>query len=56
MRGEVNSISERCNCVLEVTQLPEALGTGEEGVAEVVKIGGLVRVTMRGDINSIPDC
>ena len=41
MRGEVNSIPEHLNCVLEV---PETT----EGVAEVVKTSRLVRVTMRG--------
>jgi hypothetical protein len=41
MRSEVNSIPEPRNCVLEITELPEALKTSEKGVAEVVKTAGL---------------
>ena len=33
MRSEVNSIHERRNCGLEVTQLPEVVETSFEGVA-----------------------
>lgn len=38
---------------LEVTQITEALETGEERSAEVVEAVGLVRVHMRCEINSI---
>jgi hypothetical protein len=37
MRSEVNSIPVPRNCVLEITELPEALKTSEKGIAEVVK-------------------
>jgi hypothetical protein len=58
MRGDVISILESRNCVLDVTQLPEALETSSEGGTEVVKTAGLVRVpvTMRGEVNNIPEC
>ena len=54
MRGEVNGLPVPRKCVLEVTQLPEALETSEEGVAEAVEKAGFLRVTMRGELNSIP--
>jgi len=54
MRCELNSIHVPRNCVLEVTQLPEALETSEEAAAEVAKMVGLVRVTIRGEVKSIP--
>ena len=36
------------------TRLAEAPETKEEGVAEVVKMVMLLRVTMGGEVNSIP--
>ena len=54
MSGEVNSIPVARNCVLEVIQLPEALETSQEGVAEVAKTGGFVGVTLGSEVNSIP--
>ena len=54
MRGEFNSIPLPRNCILEVTQPPEALETSDEGIAEVVKTTRFVGVTMRCEVNSIP--
>ena len=53
IRGDVNCVPERQNCVLKVTQLPEALETSFEALSEVAKMGRLVRVPARSDINNI---
>jgi hypothetical protein len=42
------------NRVLEITELPETLRTSKKGSAEVVQTGGLMRVAMRSQVNSIP--
>ena len=34
--------------------MTKALETSEEGVAEAVENGGLVRVTVRSEVNSLP--
>ena len=34
--------------------MAEALETSEEGIAEVLKIKGLVRVTVRSEVNTFP--
>ena len=52
--GEVNRIPEHRNCALEVTRLPEALETNDQGVTQVAQMAGLVRVIMKGVVNSIP--
>ena len=54
LRDEVNSIPVPRNCILEVTQLPEAIETSEGGVAEGTKTTRLVRVTMGSEVNSTP--
>ena len=43
------------NCLLEITQLPKALETSFEGVAEVVKTNRFVGVIVRSEVNSISE-
>jgi hypothetical protein len=53
-RDELNSIPERRNCALEVTQLPEAPETSSQGGAEAVKTSRFVGVPLRGEVNGKP--
>ena len=52
--GGGRSMKIQRNCLLEITQLPEALKMSEEGVAKAGQKGRLVRVTMRDEVNCIP--
>ncbi|KAG8216999.1 hypothetical protein J3R82DRAFT_7312, partial [Butyriboletus roseoflavus] len=49
----VRGIQMPRECLLEVTQLPEALETGLESITEVVQIARFVGVTIRSEVNSI---
>ena len=40
--------------MLKVTWVSETLETSSESIRETTKIAGLVCVTMRGEVNSIP--
>jgi hypothetical protein len=43
------------NCLLEVIELPQALETSFEGVAEVAQTSRFVGLSIRGEVNSVPE-
>lgn len=54
VRAEANNILQARICLLKITQLPDAIETSEQGIAEIAQTGRLVGVAIRGEVNCVP--